>query len=98
VEHSGSSLVETGQVLLEEQMAKGSIERRPTMMRTPRGGRPDLVSDALRQLWASAEDDPVPDDFLQLLDRLDAARAAAGSRPAEQTEKPPASDEDEPTA
>jgi hypothetical protein len=74
------------------------------MMRTPRGGRPDLVSDALRQLWASAEDDPVPDDFLELLDRLDAARAAAGKGdpPAGKTsgppKKPPVSDEDEPTA
>jgi hypothetical protein len=46
------------------------------MMRTLRGGRPDLVSDALRQLWASTERDEVPADFLELLDRLDEARAS----------------------
>lgn len=56
-------------------MASSSGERRRTMMKTPRGGRADLVSDALRQLWDNAENDPVPEDFLLLLDRLDAARA-----------------------
>jgi hypothetical protein len=55
-------------------MASRSGERRLNMMKTPRGGRPDLVSDALRQLWATAESDPVPDDFLDLLDQLDTAR------------------------
>lgn len=41
----------------------------------PEGGRrADSLSLALRQLW-KAEVDPVPDSFLQLLDRLDAARA-----------------------
>jgi hypothetical protein len=74
------------------------------MMRTPRGGRPDLVSDALRQLWASAEHDPVPDDFLALLDRLDEARASARQidgratgGAGRQPEAPP-SDKDEPNA
>lgn len=61
-------------------MASRSNERRASMMRTqragtPRDGRADLVSDALRQLWANAESDPVPDDFLALLDRLDSVRA-----------------------
>lgn len=56
-------------------MASRSNERRPSMLRTPRPGRPDLVSEALRQLWASAESDPVPDEFLALLDRLDSVRA-----------------------
>jgi hypothetical protein len=51
------------------------------MMKTPRGGRADLVSDALRQLWAKAESDPVPDDFLTLLDRLDSARKSDGCEP-----------------
>ena len=51
------------------------------MMRIQRGGRPDLVSDALRQLWNNAESDPVPDDFLELLDRLDAARATDAPAP-----------------
>jgi hypothetical protein len=37
------------------------------------------VSDALRQLWSNAESDPVPDDFLALLDQLDAARANPGN-------------------
>lgn len=58
-------------------MASRSSNRRPTMIRTARSARPDLVSDALRQLWANAESDPVPDDFLALLDRLDEARAAS---------------------
>jgi hypothetical protein len=49
------------------------------MIRTSRAGRPDLVSDALRQLWSNAESDPVPDDFLALLDQLDAARANPGN-------------------
>ena len=45
------------------------------MTRTARAARPDLVSEALHQLWANAENDPVPDDFFALLDRLDAARS-----------------------
>lgn len=76
-------------------MAGRSSERRPSMLRTPRAGR-DLVSEALRQLWANAESDPVPDDFLTLLDRLDAARAEAqgsGAKPAATT-----TGEDEPAA
>lgn len=59
-------------------MASRSGERRPNMTRTARTARSDLVSDALRQLWATAETDPVPDEFLALLDRLDAARAMPG--------------------
>jgi hypothetical protein len=46
------------------------------MTKTARAVRADLVSDALRQLWAKAESDPVPDDFLTLLDQLDEARTA----------------------
>jgi hypothetical protein len=36
-----------------------------------------MISDALRSLWSSAEDDPVPTEFLDLLDQLDARRAPA---------------------
>ncbi len=58
-------------------MASRSGDRRPGLSKAARGGRPDLVADALRQLWANAENDPVPDDFLALLDRLDAAGGSA---------------------
>lgn len=61
-------------------MTSRSSERRPNMTRHQRAGRPDLVSEALRQLWANAESDPVPDDFLALLDRLDNARGLDGAR------------------
>lgn len=74
-------------------MASRSGERRTNMMRTARAARPDLVSEALRQLWSNAENDPVPDDFLALLDRLDAARATppqpdADPTAAEQQKRP----------
>jgi hypothetical protein len=85
-------------------MASRLGERRPTMMRSPRGGRPDLVSDALRQLWANAENDPVPDEFLNLLDQLDAARLPAQAvAPADAPDEGPLPDgpapgEDKPSA
>lgn len=45
----------------------------------PEGGRrTDSVSLALRQLW-KAEVEPVPDSFLQLLSRLDAAQGERGA-------------------
>lgn len=68
-------------------MASRSNERRPSMLKTPRAGRPDLVSEALRQLWANAESDPVPDDFLALLDRLDGAVDGARAARKESPEK-----------
>ncbi len=41
--------------------------------------RPDPISAGLRALWASLEDEPVPDDFLALLDRMDDPAAPPGS-------------------
>ncbi|WP_199555229.1 NepR family anti-sigma factor [Sandaracinobacteroides hominis] len=45
----------------------------------PRGrtapGKADPIADGLRRLWADAEAEPIPDDFLDILDRVDAARA-----------------------
>lgn len=38
--------------------------------------RPDPIAEGLRRLWAEAEAEPVPDDFLDILDRIDAARSA----------------------
>jgi hypothetical protein len=38
----------------------------------------DAISAGLRQLWAEVEQEPVPDEFLDLLDRIDAARRRAG--------------------
>ncbi|MEN9933257.1 MAG: Anti-sigma factor NepR [Pseudomonadota bacterium] len=46
--------------------------------------RPDPISAGLRALWASLEEEPVPDDFLALLDRMDEAdapRPAGGPTP-----------------
>lgn len=33
----------------------------------------DPISAGLKALWAAMEDEPVPDDFLALLDRIDKA-------------------------
>lgn len=38
---------------------------------------PDIVTTGLRQLFASVAEEPIPDDFLRLLDEIDAS--AAGS-------------------
>jgi hypothetical protein len=43
--------------------------------RSPRGaGRVDPISAGLKALWAAMENEPVPDEFLALLDRIDATR------------------------
>jgi hypothetical protein len=47
------------------------------------GGRPrraadDPVAAGLKRLWADVEAEPVPDDFLRLLDAIDEARGADG--------------------
>lgn len=38
---------------------------------TPQNPETDPISLALRQLWAAVEMEPVPEDFLRLLDDLD---------------------------
>lgn len=45
----------------------------------PRRGRgaADPISAGLKALWANVEKEPVPDEFLALLDRIDAARASS---------------------
>jgi hypothetical protein len=57
-------------------MASNSGGKNPRPDRNPGDGKADKVSEALRQLWASAEADPVPDDFFDLLDQLDARRGS----------------------
>ncbi|WP_372918109.1 NepR family anti-sigma factor [Sandarakinorhabdus sp.] len=34
----------------------------------------DAISAGLRALWAALEDEPVPDDFLKLLDQIEAGQ------------------------
>jgi hypothetical protein len=52
------------------------------MQKQVRPRETDHVSEALRQLWESAERDPVPAEFLDLLDQLDGARAPIPQRSA----------------
>lgn len=42
-----------------------------------RASRADPIAEGLRRLWAEAEQETVPDDFLDILDRADAAKNAA---------------------
>lgn len=39
------------------------------------GARPDPIGTGLRQLWTDVENEPVPDDFLNLLDAIDQQRS-----------------------
>ena len=36
------------------------------------GGKPDPVTTGLQQLFAAIADEPIPDDFLKLLDEIEA--------------------------
>lgn len=45
----------------------------------------DPVAAGLRRLWADLESEPVPDSFLDLLDRIDAAREEGGGGDAGET-------------
>lgn len=42
--------------------------------RNRRANQPDPIAEGLRKLWENVEKEPVPDDFLDILDRVDAAR------------------------
>lgn len=44
----------------------------------------DPISAGLKALWADIEKEPVPDDFLALLDEIDAARAEGNNEPREE--------------
>ena len=46
----------------------------PAMKPTARQRAGDPIAEGLRRLWASAETEPVPDEFMDMLDRIDAAR------------------------
>lgn len=39
----------------------------------------DPIAAGLRRMWADAEQEPVPDDLLALIDCIDAASASAGN-------------------
>ncbi len=49
----------------------------PDAARAARAARVDPISAGLKALWASMENEPVPDEFLALLDQIDAARPPA---------------------
>ncbi|WP_439534060.1 NepR family anti-sigma factor [Polymorphobacter sp.] len=52
----------------------GADRTHPTRKpRAARGSR-DVISTGLRQLWADVENEPVPDEFLKMLDSIDAVR------------------------
>lgn len=40
-----------------------------------RVNQPDPIADGLRKLWENVEKEPVPNEFLDILDRIDAASA-----------------------
>lgn len=39
-----------------------------------RANQPDPIAEGLRKIWENVEKEPVPDDFLDILDRIDVAR------------------------
>ncbi len=47
-------------------------------VRTRRSIGADYISAGLRELWAAVEQEPVPEEFLSILDMADARRAAPG--------------------
>lgn len=57
-----------------DQDQKGAGRTRPGRRRLA----DDPVAAGLRRLWADVEAEPVPDSFLDLLDRFDSQRRAAG--------------------
>ncbi|MEI6484707.1 MAG: NepR family anti-sigma factor [Sphingomonadales bacterium] len=53
-----------------------------TPARPARGAaRADPISAGLRALWSAMESEPVPGDFLDLLDRMDAQAAESDAPP-----------------
>ncbi len=59
---------------MNDMKQRGSAVAGTASTRAARKG-PDPIADGLRQLWADVEAEPVPDDFFDILDRIDAARA-----------------------
>jgi hypothetical protein len=55
---------------LDDRQPKDAASRR----RTPA----DPISAGLRELWKEAEAEPVPDAFMELLDRIDRERRKQG--------------------
>lgn len=49
----------------------------------PAEAAPDPISAGLKALWAAMENEPVPDEFLALLDRIDSANPAETPTPPE---------------
>ena len=49
--------------------------------RDPRKVASDPIALGLRRLWADVEKEAVPDDFLNLLDRIDERRADLAANP-----------------
>ena len=49
----------------------GNHSARPVI--APLGARPDPVSAGLQKMFAAIADEPIPDDFLRLLDEIEAS-------------------------
>lgn len=55
---------------------------RPGTARRGRGAADDPLAAGLRKLWQDVEQEPVPEEFFDLLDAIDAVRAGNdGSKP-----------------
>ena len=52
---------------MDAGMGSNSTRREP-----PSSGKPDAVTTGLQQLFASIAEEPIPDDFLKLLDEIEA--------------------------
>ncbi len=53
-------------------MDAGMADNTPRREAAPLGGKPDAVTTGLQQLFAAIADEPIPDDFLKLLDEIEA--------------------------
>lgn len=62
----------------QQRLAERPHER--TAIRPRTAAHADPISAGLRALWASLEEEPVPDDFLALLDRMDDAETPPPGR------------------
>ena len=52
-------------------VSTGNSDRKRDM--TPHSSAPDPVTAGLRQMFAAIADEPIPDDFLRLLDDIEAS-------------------------
>ncbi len=63
------------------KQGKGGRATAPLVAQT--GGDADPIRAGLKKLYDSVVEEPIPDDFLSLLDRIDAVRATPQTKAAE---------------